>query len=211
MRHRLWGPFNGKKAGSIGFTGCFSHYPAKILGGFGDGGVVTTNDGEAAKKIRLLRDHGQERATGEILFYGFNSRLDNLQAAILDVKLKYLPDWIERRRKLAVRYEVGLSDISQVQTPPPPEMGHYFDVFTNYVIQAQERDRLVTHLRECGIEVLISWPIPMHHQRALGLEHFHLPETERISREVVSLPLNSEISNEQVDYVVDSIRKFYKG
>ena len=207
----LGASFDGKNAGSIGFTGCFSHYPAKILGGFGDGGIVTTNDEDAAEKMCLLRDHGQNRATGEILFYGYNSRLDNLQAAILDVKLRYLPKWIERRRELAALYQAGLSDLPEVQIPPSPDTGLYFDVFTNYVIRAWERDKLAEYLRESGIEILISWPIPMHHQSALGLGHFHLPETERISREVVSLPLNNEISNEQVDYVVDSIKRFYKG
>jgi len=206
----LGASFNGKKAGSLGLTGCFSFYPAKILGGFGDGGIVVTNNREIAEKIRLFRDHGQQRATGEVLFYGFNSRLDNLQAAILDVKLKHLPDWIERRQELAMLYEKGLSDLPQIQTPPPPQQGRYFDVYTNYVVRAEKRDELVAYLRECGIEVLISWPKPMHHQQALGLGHFHLPETERISKEVISLPLNTEISNEQVEYVIESIGEFYR-
>lgn len=205
----LGASFDGKGAGSFGLTGCFSFYPAKILGGFGDGGLAVTNDREVAEKIRLLRDHGQQRESGDILFYGFNSRLDNLQASILDVKLKYLPDWIERRRELAMLYEKGLSNLPQIQTPPPPQQGRYFDVYTNYVVRAQERDRLVVHLRECGIEILISWPKPMHHQKKLGLSHFHLPETERTSKEVLSLPLNTEINNEQVEFVIESIRNFY--
>ncbi|MDP2729859.1 MAG: DegT/DnrJ/EryC1/StrS family aminotransferase [Dehalococcoidales bacterium] len=201
--------FEGQKAGSFGLTGCFSFYPAKVLGSLGDGGAVVTNSSEIAERIRLLRDHGQQRATGDILFYGYNSRLDNLQAAILVVKLKHLPDWIERRRELAMLYEKGLSDLPQVQTPPPPQEGHYFDIFTNYVIYAEERDSLVDYLRDCGIEILVSWPKPMHHHEALGLEHFHLPETERISREVLSLPLNTEISNEQAQFVIESVQKFY--
>ena len=205
----LGATFDGKQAGSIGLTGCFSFYPAKILGGIGDGGILVTNDIDIAEKVRLLRDHGQRRETGDVLFYGFNSRLDNLQAAILDVKLKHLPDWIERRRELAGFYEKGLSGLPQVQTPPPPQEGRYFDIYTNYVIRAQERDRLAERLKECGIEVLISWPKPMHHQEGLGLGHFRLPETERVSREVLSLPLNTEITNEQVEYVIESIRSFY--
>ena len=206
----LGASFNGKRAGSIGLTGCFSFYPAKILGAAGDGGMVTTNKEEIAEKILLLRDHGQRRTTGDIRYFGFNSRLDNLQAAILDVELKYLPDWIERRRELANFYHQGLSDLSYL-TPPPPPIGQdrYFDVFTNYVVRAQERDRLVAYLKECGIEVLVSWPKPMHHHEALGLGHFHLPETERISKEVISLPLIPELSNEQVKFVIDCIRKFY--
>ncbi len=92
----LGATFNGKKAGSFGLTGCFSFYPAKMLGAAGDGGVAVTNDEGIAERIRLLRDHGYQRSTGDILYYGFNSRLDNVQAAILDVKLKHLPDWILR-------------------------------------------------------------------------------------------------------------------
>ena len=133
-----------------------------------------------------------------------------MQAAILDVKLKHLPDWIKRRRELAALYEAGLSKLSQVKTPPPPQGGRYFDVFTNYVIRAQERDKLVAYLRESGIEILVSWPRPMHHHQALGLSHFKLPETERVSREVLSLPLYPELPDEQVEFVIDAIRKFYK-
>jgi len=205
----LGAAFNGRKAGTFGLTGCFSFYPAKLLGGVGDGGIAVTDDDEVNQSMRLLRDHGQNRATGDVLCFGFNSRLDNLQAAILDKKLKYLPQWIERRRELAKLYNKGLSQIQQLKLPPVSE-GSYYDVFTNYVVRAQERDRLVQHLRDSGIEVLISWPKPLHHHEALGLGHFHLPETERISREVVSLPLNTEVSNEQVEYVVESVSKFYK-
>lgn len=205
----LGATFDGKKAGTLGLTSCFSFYPAKILGGAGDGGLVATNNKEIAETVRLLRDHGQQRTTGDIICYGFNSRLDNLQAAILNVKLKYLPQWIARRRELASFYQKGLSELPQVQTPPPPQQGRYFDIYTNYVIRAQERDNLVAYLKECGIEVLISWPKPMHHHKALGLTHFHLPETERISREVVSLPMNTEITNEQVKFVIESIHNFY--
>ena len=207
----LGASLNGKKAGSFGLTGCLSFYPAKILGGVGDGGMLVTNNKELAETIRLLRDHGQNRATGEILFYGFNSRLDNLQAAVLKVKLKHLPNWIERRRKLATLYENGLSNLPQIRTPPAPQLQeHYFDAFTNYVVRARERNELATYLRESGIEILISWSIPMHHQKALGLEHFHLPETERISREVLSLPLYPELSTKEVEFVVQTIRQFYK-
>ena len=207
----LGASFNGKKAGSFGLTGCFSFYPAKVLGGTGDGGTVVTNSKEIAEKVRLLRDHGQQRTTGDVLHFGFNSRLDNLQAAILDVKLKYLPQWIERRRELANLYHQGLSDLPYLKLPPPPQLQNpYFDVFANYVVRAQERDRLVAHLRECGIEVLISWLKPMHHQQALGLGKFHLPMTEKISNEVLSLPLYPELSNEQVEFVIDAIHKFYK-
>jgi len=207
----LGASFDGQKAGSFGLTGCFSFFPAKMLGTAGDGGLVATNDDEVAEKIRLLRDNGQRRSTGDILYYGFNSRLDNFQAAILDLKLKYLPQWIERRRELAGIYHQGLSGLPYLRVPPPPQsQGRYFDVFQNYVVRAQDRDRLVEYLRECSIEVLISWPKPMHRQEALGLTHFRLPETEQISQEVGSLPLNTELSNEQVEFVIESIRSFYR-
>jgi dTDP-4-amino-4,6-dideoxygalactose transaminase len=189
----LGATFDGKKAGSFGLTGCFSFYPAKMLGAAGDGGIAVTNNEEIAEKIRLLRDHGYQRSTGDILYYGYNSRLDNVQAAILDVKLKHLPKWIERRRELVSLYHQGLSDLQE-----------------NYVIRAKERDKLVAHLEESGIEILVSWPKPMHHHDALGLMHFQLPKTEQISNDVLSLPMYPELSDEQVEFVVEAVRNFYK-
>ncbi len=206
----LGATFDGQKAGSFGLTGCFSFYPSKILGGAGDGGMVTTDDEGVAEKIRLYRNHGQQ-TKNEIVLFGFNSRLDNLQAAILNVKFKYLSGWIERRREVANMYHCGLSDLPYLRLPPPPESsGRYFDTYQNYVIRAQDRDKLVTYLSESSVETLISWPKPMQHQKALNLSHFHLPVTEQLSREVLSLPMNTELSNEQVEFVMDSVRKFYK-
>ena len=206
----LGATFDRKGAGSFGFTGCFSFYPAKMLGAAGDGGIAVTDDEEIAEKIRLLRDHGYQRSTENILCYGYNSRLDNLQAAILDVKLKHLPEWIDRRHELASQYHQGLSDLSELKLPPQPRSNDFFfDVYQNYVIRAKERDRLVVHLRESGIEILISWPKPMHHHDALGLKHFYLPKTEQISNEVLSLPMYPELSDEKVEYVIEVIRKFF--
>ena len=207
----LGATFDGKKAGSFGLTGCFSFYPAKMLGAAGDGGIAVTNDEEIAEKIRLLRDHGYQRSTGEMLCYGYNSRLDNVQAAILDVKLKYLPKWIDRRRELANRYHLGLSDLPELKLPPPPRFNdRLYDVYQNYVIRTKERDRLVAHLEESDVEIMISWPKPMHHHDALGLKNFHLPKTEQISNEVLSLPMYPELSDEQVDIVIDVMHKFYQ-
>ena len=205
----LGATFDGKKAGSFGLTGCFSFYPAKMLGAAGDGGIAVTNDEEIAEKIRLLRDHGYQRSTGEMLCYGYNSRLDNVQAAILDVKLKHLPEWIERRRDIVSLYHQGLSDLQELKIPPPPRSDNrFFDVYQNYVIRAKERDKLVAYLEESGIEILISWPKPMHRHAALGLKHFHLPMTEQISNEVLSLPMHPELGGEDVEYVIGSIHKF---
>ncbi len=206
----LGGSFKGKKAGSFGLTGCFSFYPAKILGALGDGGAVTTSDDATVEKLLLLRDHYMNRDTGEFLGYGFNSRLDNLHAAVLDVKLKHLPQWIERRRELAALYHKGLSSISSIKLPPPPGNGDYFDVYQNYVLRSQQRDELVKHLRSSGVEIIVSWPKPLHKHEALGLTRFNLPMTEQISREVLSIPLYPEMSNDSVKVVVDAIRSFDK-
>lgn len=204
----LGAKLDGRRAGSFGLTGCFSLYPFKMLGAFGDGGIVTTSNAEMAEKLAFLRDHGQDRATGDIRCYGFNCRLDNLQAAILEVKRKYLPKWIERRREVAEIYGKDLSDIPYLKLPHFPD-NRYFDVYQNYVIRAEKRDELVSHLKKNGIEVLISWPKPMHYHHALKLKHFVLPETERICKEVVSLPMNAEITNEQLEYVIDCLKRFY--
>lgn len=204
----LGATFDGKKAGSFGKAGCFSFYPAKLLGAAGDGGLVCTNDDGIAEKVRLLRDHG--RQTKDVLaFYGFNSRLDNLQAAILNVKLQYLPQWIERRREIAELYFQGLSGIEEVRLPTMSG-GRFFDVYQNFVLRVAERDRLASYLTEAGVEALVSNPVPLHHQKALGLSDFHLPVTERVAREVISIPTAPELRNDQVKYVIACIREFFK-
>lgn len=206
----LGAKYDRKPAGSIGLTGCFSFYPAKILGCAGDGGALVTNNDEVAETARLLRDHGYMRASGEIRMYGYNSRLDNIQAAMLNVKMKYLPLWIERRREIACMYQKGLENTADIQLPPFSESDKtYFDVFQNYVIRSNKRDELVKYLREQGIEVLISWPVPTHHHEALNLKGFKLPETENLSRTVISLPMYPEIKNEHIEYVIGTIKKFY--
>lgn len=206
----LGATFDGKRAGSFGLTGCFSFYPAKILGTAGDGGLVATNNEEVAGKIRALRDNGRVTGKDEVVGYGFNSRLDNLHAAILNVKLRYVPQWVERRRQIATLYHNGLSDLPTLKTPPAPQTdGRNYDVFQNYVIRVNNREELAGHLTKYGIETLISWPVPMHHQPALGLSRFKLAETEATSREVLSLPMYPELSDEQVEFTIQSIRSFY--
>lgn len=207
----LGGSFDGEKAGSFGLTGCFSFYPAKILGTAGDGGMVVTNDQSVADRLCSLRDNGRAKGQAEVTGYGFNSRLDNLHAAILSVKLKYLPQWITRRRQIATLYQEGLSSLAEVILPPPPQSNNrYYDAFQNYVIRTPKRDELVSRLDRNGVETLISWPIPMHHQPALGLSHFRLPQTEVISREVLSLPMYPELTDEQVNHVIKVIQDFFK-
>lgn len=207
----LGATYREKKAGSFGLASCFSFYPAKILGAVGDGGLVSTNDKNIAERIQSLRDNGRIPGSNVIDGFGYNSRLDNLHAAILNVKLKYLPSWIRIRSTLAMRYQVGLSDIPNIVLPPAPSRGGvYFDAFQNYVIRVKERDALVSYLRKQGIEIIVSWPIPLNKQKSLGLEHFSLPITEQVSNEVCSLPLYPELASKKVDYVVKQIHNFYK-
>jgi dTDP-4-amino-4,6-dideoxygalactose transaminase len=212
--------FNAKMAGSFGLTGCFSFYPAKMLGSFGDAGIIVTDDKELADKLYLLRDHGekpdylkseQEKMRKDIAFFGFNSILDNIQAAVLNVKLRHFKDCIRRRREIAALYDSGLSGLDEVNLPvPPATKGHHFDVYQNYCIRAEYRDRLAEYLDKHSVETLVQWRIPNHQQKNLGLQYFHLPVTERISKEVISLPMYVELTNGQVEYVIDCVKKFYK-
>jgi len=203
----LGATFDGRKAGSFGLAGCFSFYPAKLLGAAGDAGLVSTSDKGIADQVRYLRDHGR-RTKDELVTYGFTNRLDNLQAAILGVKLKHVPVWIKRRREIADLYFNGLSGIPGV-TLPPRSNGHFSDVYQNYVLRVSQRDRLTAYLKEQGVETIISNPIPVHHQPGLGLSHFRLPNTERLAEEVISIPLFPELDNGQVEYVIQVIREFY--
>lgn len=205
----LGGAYDGQRGGSFGLAGCFSFYPAKLLGAYGDGGAVTTNDEELAGKLRSLRDHGR-LAGGELAGWSFNSRLDNLQAALLDLKLSRLPEWIARRRALAALYHERLSGLSQLRLPPPPVDGPYFDIFQNYEIEAEDRDRLVERLKARGVEILIPWGGRGVHQfKSLGLTHHQLPRTDELFRGVLMLPLNVELEDKDVAYTADVIREFY--
>jgi dTDP-4-amino-4,6-dideoxygalactose transaminase len=204
----LGAEFSGKRAGSFGLTGCFSFYPFKLLGGFGDGGAITTDDEEVARFVSRLRYNGEDRQTGEFHHHGQTALLDNVQAAVLDVKLRHLPDWIEHRRKMARLYRQGLEGIPGLGLPPYDGEGH-FDAFQNFVIRTRGRNRLREHLRNDEIETLVSWPKPMWQHQGLGLADPHLPKTERICREVLSLPMSAETTPEQVEITVQSIRRFF--
>lgn len=213
----LGAKYKGKMAGSFGDTGCFSFYPSKVLGCYGDGGFIAVNDDSLAERLYLLRDNGEKaryllkdsEAEDKIYLYGFNSVLDNLQAAVLNIKLKYLPKWLDRRREIARIYDEGLAEVSSIKIPP--DMGpDYHDIYQNYVIRSPRRDELIKFLGVNGIEAMIPWKIPNHLQEALVLSHFSLPETEKISKEVVLLPIYPELTDEQVQYVVGSIRAFSK-
>ena len=200
--------FFGQKAGSFGLTGCFSFYPFKLLGGFGDGGAITTNDPEVALMVGRLRYNGEDRATGEYHYHGQTALLDNVQAAVLEAKLRHLPDWIAHRRKIARVYSEALSGIDGLSLPPYDGSGH-FDAFQNYVIRTPYRDKLRQHLKKNGVETLVSWPKPMWEHRALGLGRPHLPETEALCREVLSLPMSAETTAEHVEITVESLMDFF--
>lgn len=205
----LGAKFGGKMVGSFGLAAGYSFYPAKLLGAFGDGGAVATNDEELAEKVRLYRNHGQKPP--QIVCYGETSRLHNIQAAILNVKFKYLPEWIKRKREIASIYNQGLSGIPEVKLPPSPNSdGRYFDIYQNYVIKAQKRDELFSFLKDKGVETLIKDPIAVHHHPNLRLSHFKLPYTEKLAKEVISLPIYPELTQEQIDYVINCVKEFYK-
>lgn len=204
----LGSSINGKKAGSIGITGCFSFYPAKILGCFGDGGGLTTNNEEIYEKIKLLRDHGQKTKT-ELVCFGWNSRLDNLQAAVLNVKMDHLNDWLKRRREIAKMYNEGLKGMKEVKTPFGFESENRYDVFQNYVLRAEKRDELFSYLKENGVETLIKDPVANHLQPELKLSHFNLPFSAQLAKEVISLPMYPELTDEQIQYIISYIKRFY--
>lgn len=203
----LGASYNSRKTGAFGIAGCFSFYPFKMLGAFGDGGAVTTNNKTIAQKIKWLRDHGQDREQGKLRMYGFNARLDNLQAAILNVKLKYYAGWVARRRKIAHLYYTLLKGIPEIILPHFAKR-EYFDVYQNYVIRAQRRNELTSYLKEKGIEVLIK-SMDHHHQQLKEINHFKLPKTDKTNKEVISLPLNTEITDEQLKYIIKVIQNFY--
>lgn len=208
----LGATFKGRPAGSFSVTACFSFYPAKILGTPGDGGMVVTDDDALARHFRGLRDNGRVNWQEQVIGYGFNSRLDNLHAAILNVKLTHLDEYVLRRRNLARMYDEALRGVPGLVLPPPPtDDGPYFDVYQNYVVTTAHRDALAAHLTAESIETLISWPVPMHHQQALNLSHFRLPATEALSREVLSLPMYPEMSDDDLAAVVNAIRRFRTG
>jgi dTDP-4-amino-4,6-dideoxygalactose transaminase len=202
--------FRDRHAGTFGAAGSFSFYPAKILGCFGDGGGLVTNDADVYRKMALLRDHGRDPA-GEVATWGFNSRLDNLQAAVLLVKLKYLNQEIARRREIAARYRQGLEKVPEMVLPPGPgnDPDHY-DSYQNYEVEAEKRDELRVFLEERGVRTIIQWAGKAVHQfKGLGFEGVHLPKTERLFTRCFLLPMNTSLANDDVDYICQVIRRFY--
>jgi dTDP-4-amino-4,6-dideoxygalactose transaminase len=204
----LGAKFKSKRCASFGDIGIFSFYPAKVLGTAGDGGMICTNDDELARKIRAFRDNGRVESVDVVECFGWCTRLDNLHAALLNMKFNYFEAWIKRRREVAKMYDEELFDIPELVLPQKSN-SDYLDVYQNYVIRTEQRDKLVAHLQKSGVEVLVSWRVPMHKQKALGLDHYNLPMTERISAEVISLPMYPELTDEEIELVIEAIKKFF--
>lgn len=204
----------GRRAGQMGDFGCFSFYPTKNLGAFGDAGMIVTNNSELAEKVRLLRVHGSQPKYFHKTI-GINSRLDTLQAAILLVKFKYLEKWTTERQKKAERYQFLFQDLSSsvngFKLPAIQYQNRH--IFHQYVIRAPERDRLKEFLKEEGIGTDIYYPIPLHLQECYAFLKYRqgdLPNSEKASKEVLALPIYPEMTEDQQSLVGDRIKAFYK-
>ncbi|MGB9877503.1 MAG: DegT/DnrJ/EryC1/StrS family aminotransferase [bacterium] len=199
--------YKGKKVGSIGDVGCFSFFPTKNLGCYGDGGLVTTNDEEVAEKVKALRVHGATSKYREYIRDGYKSRLDALQAAILQVKLKYIDEWNERRRDNARVYDYLLRGLD---LHLPVEKEGCKHIYYSYVIALEERDELQRYLREKGVETAVYYPVPLHLISIygdLGYKEGDFPRAERASKMVLSLPMYPEIKREEIEFICDAIRE----
>lgn len=200
--------YKGKSAGTFGLAGCISFYPAKTMGCFGDGGILLLQDEELYKKAKLIRDHGRNE-DNQIVMWGRNSRLDNLQAAFMVYKMKNYDSWIHRRREIASMYAESLKDIKEIILPPNPENNNYYDIFQNYEIQAENRDELQNKLSNDGIGSLQQWSgIAVHQCRKLGFTQ-NLPITDEIFSKLLMIPMNHLLTDNQVDMVITSIKEFY--
>jgi dTDP-4-amino-4,6-dideoxygalactose transaminase len=201
--------FKGRPAGTFGLAGSISFYPSKTLGCFGDGGCIVTNDDTVAEQIRLLRDHGRG-SDGVVCAWGYNSRLDNVQAAILRIKLRRYDSYIARRRALAGLYQTRLGCIAQLTLPPAPDAdGAHFDIFQNYEIEARDRERLREFLEERGIKTIIQWNGKLIHQfHKLGFKG-EMPYADKMVERFMLLPMNTALTDDDVSYICDCIGDFY--
>lgn len=206
----LGSKFKGRAAGTFGAAGCFSFYPAKILGSMGDGGAIICNEPEVYEKYLMMRDHGRG-ADGDVHLWGRNSRLDNIQAAILSMYLKDFDDVVARRREIAGIYQDRLGACGQLTLPPGPVSdGYHFDSYQNYELQANNRDELKAYLFEHGIGTLIQWGGTGIHQFAkLGLAA-SLRNADSFFNRCLMLPMNMSISDDDVHHVCDTTLSFYE-
>ena len=197
--------YKGKRVGNLGNTTCFSFYPGKNLGAYGEGGAVVTDDENIAGRIRILRDHGQSKKYCHD-FVGYNYRMDGFQGAVLSVKLKYLQEWTDKRNDIARRYSEGLKDIDGLQVPYIRD--DIVSAFHLYVIHTPKRDELMTYLQENGIAAGLHYPIPIHLQKAykhLNQKKGDFPFAEKNAVQCLSLPMYADMTDEQIEMVIDSI------
>jgi dTDP-4-amino-4,6-dideoxygalactose transaminase len=206
----LGASYRGKKVCAIGDCGCISFFPSKNLGAFGDGGMIVTDDTALADRLRMVAAHGSRvRYYHEVL--GVNSRLDTIQAAILRVKARFLDAWNAERRRAAARYTELLAGTPVIPPFVAPTGVH---IFHQYTLRAPERDGLAERLKEKGIPHGIYYPVPLHLQKAFAMSGYHegdFPVTEQACREVLSLPMHTELTDEQQQFVCTTIREFYAG
>lgn len=205
--------YHGKPVGAIGEIGCFSYFPSKNLGGYGDGGLLTTNSEELADKLKVLRIHGS-RTKYDYELLGMNSRLDTLQAAILSVKLKHLHGWADARRRNADRYRALIDEFGLKKVVKAPQVpAGFVHVYNQFVIRVKQRDALKAFLKERGIPSEIYYPSPLHLQPAfanLGYRAGDFPESEAAAKEVLALPIYPELSEAQQRRVIEAIATFYE-
>ena len=201
-----------KKTGSIGHIGCTSFYPSKNLGAFGDGGAIFTEDDELANKLRMIASHGQSKRYYHDVV-GCNSRLDAIQAAILDIKLEHLDEYIDARIKAADFYDKAFAGISKIETPfRAANNMHVFHQYT-LILHNADRDALSAALAAKGIPSMIYYPVPAHRQKmfdAFGGSDFHLPVTDWLTERVISLPIHTELDEEQQTFIADAVKEFLK-
>ena len=198
--------YKGRKVGTFGRAGAFSFYPGKNLGAYGEGGAVVTNDDALAAKVRMLRDHGSAKKYYHDLV-GYNYRMHGFQGAVLGVKLKYLVDWTDERRRAAAKYREVLSDLPVGLPAEKPHVRHVYHLF---VVRVKNRDAVMEALKQKGVATGIHYPIPLHltgAYRHLGGKEGDLPVSERVSSEIVSLPMFAELADEQIEYIGRCLRE----
>jgi dTDP-4-amino-4,6-dideoxygalactose transaminase len=203
--------YEGRPCGSLGKLACFSFYPGKNLGAYGDGGMVTTSDPGVVERTRRLRNYG-ERAKYDHVVKGVNSRLDGLQAAFLSVKLRHLPAWNEARARHAEAYSARLAGVGDLRLQQVAAKSTH--VYHLFVVQTEHRDALREYLTERGIQTGIHYPVPIHLQEAyndLGLKAGAFPTSERLARQTLSLPMYPELTTDQIEFTTDAIRAFFGG
>ncbi len=201
---------NGKKAGSIGDLACFSFYPGKNLGAFGDAGMVTTSNKAYYEKLMLLRNNGSIKKYYHKL-KGRNARLDNIQAAVLKVKMEYLNEWNQKRKRIADMYSQSFNEVGDLKLPTIKEGNK--SAYHLYVVRTKFRDELFDYLYSRGIETIIHYPIPIHLQEAytdLLLKRDSFPITEMLANEILSLPLHPELLNEDIDYIISKVKGYFR-